>query len=120
MIFTGKVPYEEVSDYIRTANIGILPFPNITWWAVSSPIKLMEYLAIGLPVVATDIDAHRWVVDKTQGAILADNDEPVSLAESIECILRTGLQQASTTTLESTISWNKQAKSLIEFTETLF
>ena len=62
VIFTGKVPYNDVASYVRSANLSILPFPNITWWAVSSPIKLMEYLSIGIPIVATDITANRWVV----------------------------------------------------------
>ncbi len=115
VIFTGKVPYQKVSSYIRTANLAILPFPNITWWAVSSPIKLMEYLAIGLPIVATKIDAHRWVSEQTGGALLADNDQPESLSKCIELILEQGMEQAETEKLEETISWNRQAKNLYEF-----
>ena len=119
VIFTGKVPYTKVSEYIRSANLAILPFPNITWWAVSSPIKLMEYLATGISIVATNIDAHRWVVEQTGGALLAEDDKPDSLAKSIKVLLIEGVEQVDPEILESTISWNKQAKSLSEFVEKL-
>lgn len=117
VIFTGKVPYQDVSNYIRTADLAILPFPNITWWAVSSPIKLMEYLAIGVPIVATDIPAHRWVIEQTGGAIIATDDQPESLKESIKSALRDGVEMADRQTLEATISWNQQALRLGRFIE---
>jgi len=119
VIFTGKVPYVQVSEYIRSANMAILPFPDITWWAVSSPIKLMEYLATGISIIATNIDAHRWVVEKTGGAILAVDDQPASLAKSIEAVLVEGVEAAAPEKLEATISWNKQAKELLRFVEGL-
>jgi len=81
--FVGKVPYRDVSSYIRTADCAILPFPDIEWWRVSSPIKLMEYLAMGIPIVATAIKAHTEVAGQTGGIVLADNDDPEVLAEAI-------------------------------------
>ena len=119
VFFTGRVPYKEIPEYVRTADLAILPFPNITWWAVSSPIKLMEYLAIGVPVVATNIDANRWVVEQTGGAMLAEDDQPASLAYTIRMVLKEGLGAADRKVLEETISWTQQAKSLSRFVEQL-
>lgn len=115
--FTGKVPYKDIPQYIRTADLAILPFPNIAWWEVSSPIKLMEYLAMGIPVVATDIAAHRFVIDKVGGAVLSENYEPANLADAIRKALSSGVKSVSCDILENTISWDKQAKSLAEFVE---
>jgi glycosyltransferase involved in cell wall biosynthesis len=119
VIFTGRVPYNEVPEYVRAADMAILPFPNITWWAVSSPIKLMEYLAIGIPVVATDIDANRWVVEQTGGATLADDDQPESLAKAIRWVIENGVLPADRKVLQQTISWERQAKSLEQFVKQL-
>lgn len=119
VIFTGKVPYQHVPEFIRTADLAILPFPNITWWAVSSPIKLMEYLAIGVPIVATDIAAHRWVIEQTGGAILAEDDQPLSLAKSIREILANGVPMADRKVLDNTISWDQQALNLNRFADSL-
>ena len=117
--FFGKVPYANIPPYLRSADLAILPFPNIKWWAVSSPLKLMEYLAVGIPVIATDIDAHRWVVNQTGGAVLANNDQPESLAESIRYALKNGVKTPDIETLQSTISWSKQAQELQGFLEGL-
>jgi glycosyltransferase involved in cell wall biosynthesis len=113
--FVGRVSYENMPGYLRSADLGILPFPNISWWTVSSPIKLMEYLAIGLPIVATDIEANRCVVSKTGGAILAKSDDPQHLAEGIRMALNEGVKTADRDILEMTISWNREALKLERF-----
>jgi glycosyltransferase involved in cell wall biosynthesis len=83
VLFTGAVPFEKVPNYIISADVGIIPLPAIDWWNVSSPIKLKEYLAMQLPVIVTDIPAHRFVVEKTGGATLIRNHEPQTIAKAI-------------------------------------
>jgi glycosyltransferase involved in cell wall biosynthesis len=119
VIFTGKVPYNNIAEYVRVANCAILPFPDIDWWQVSSPIKLMEYLAIGVPVVATNIEAHRFVVNQTDGAILVDNETPKSLSDGIRQAINYGILPADRSLLEQFISWNSQAQNLENFLEEL-
>lgn len=54
----GRRPYERVPDFMHHAHVGIIPFNR---WAYPelvngvNPLKMYEYLACGLPVVAT-----RW------------------------------------------------------------
>ncbi len=115
VVFTGKVPYEDIPAYIRAADIGILPFPNIRWWDVSSPLKLMEYLAVGINVVATDIRAHRVVAEQTGGVMLVADNQPRVLAQGILDALNGGPQAPSRELLEKTISYNSQARNVAEF-----
>lgn len=119
IIFTGKVAYSKVSCYIRTADVSIIPFPNISWWAVSSPIKLMEYLAIGVPIVATDIAAHRWVAQKSVGVILARNSQPENLAACIKVAITSEKLRVPKRIIENVISWKSQAKNLVRFLNSL-
>ncbi len=119
VIFAGRVPYEQIPAYIRAADVAILPFPNITWWDVSSPLKLMEYLAIGVKIVATDIHAHRTVAEQTGGVLLVEDNEPRSLARAISEALDSELSVPSRDLLERTISYNSQANNLLEFFEGL-
>ena len=112
VLFVDPVPYDQIGKYVASADIGVLPFPDISWWAVSSPIKLMEYLAMGLPVIATDITAIRHVVSRTGGAILAPDNRPESLAAAITQYLDKGCAPAPREILEDIISWNAQARSL--------
>ena len=75
----------------------------------------MEYLACGVPIVATDIEAHRYVVNQTGGAILAKDDRPESLAAAIRTAIVGAPSPVDRSLLEETISWNKQAKVLETF-----
>lgn len=58
LILTGSIPYSELPAYLSNADIGIIPFnekeyPNLV--NSINPVKLLEYLASGLPVVSS-----RW------------------------------------------------------------
>ena len=119
IVFTGQVDFDEIPKYLRIADIGILPFPNITWWAVSSPIKIMEYLAMSIPVVATDIDAIRFVLDETSGGVLSKDSSSDSLSNAISLILKEGCEMPDREKLDAVISWDAQALRLEQYFEKL-
>jgi GT2 family glycosyltransferase/glycosyltransferase involved in cell wall biosynthesis len=50
----GFRPYEEIPAYGSGFDVAIMPWRDNSWIAYSNPIKLKEYLALGLPVVSTD------------------------------------------------------------------
>lgn len=51
----GQRPYERLPEYLRGFDVAILPFVMNELTKNSNPLKLREYLAAGLPVVATPI-----------------------------------------------------------------
>lgn len=51
----GPRPYAELPRYLKGFDVGIIPFKPVEVARKADPIKLYEYLAAGLPVVATDI-----------------------------------------------------------------
>ena len=51
--FLGARPHEELARYIKEFDVGIVPYLLMEYTAHVSPTKLNEYLAMGLPVVAT-------------------------------------------------------------------
>jgi glycosyltransferase involved in cell wall biosynthesis len=57
-----RIPYEEIPESLSKAHVGVLPFPDEEKFRVSSPIKLFEYMALGLPILATHIDCHKDVI----------------------------------------------------------
>ena len=124
-VFLHKsVPYDDVPKYIASCDIGILPFPNLNWWRVSSPLKLMEYVAMGKSVIVTDIEAHREVLNNSLGGIFIKSHQPEEIATGIEKTyhLRNKLRKMGKMGREQVVhkyTWEKQAENLINFLDTL-
>jgi len=53
----GRVPVEQVPHYMAACDVGLLPYLRNDWTRHIHPLKMYEYLACGLPVVATDLPA---------------------------------------------------------------
>lgn len=124
-VFIHKpVPYEDVPKYIASCHIGILPFPNLNWWRVSSPLKLMEYLAMGKPVIVTDIEAHREVLNNSPCGIFIKSNNPEEIAQGIirAYTLKNKLKEIGKVGREIVArdyTWKNQADNLINFLESL-
>ncbi|MCU1459029.1 MAG: glycosyl transferase, family 2 [Actinomycetia bacterium] len=57
----GYKPYAEIPRYGAGFDVGILPRLDSKWSKYTNPIKLKEYLALGIPVVTRDLpEAHRY------------------------------------------------------------
>ncbi|MBJ6723674.1 glycosyltransferase [Geomesophilobacter sediminis] len=64
--FLGKVPYQELPRYAVQFQVGIIPFLVNDLTVSVNPLKLLEYLACGLPVVSTDLPEVRKFADKVR------------------------------------------------------
>ena len=69
VIFTGKVPRESVPAYIRASDVGVSPFIPNRVLVNNSPIKLLEYLALEVPAVATDIPEQKRIIVESGAGI---------------------------------------------------
>lgn len=86
--FKGPLPPNEIPDVLAQATIGVLPLPDLIEWRHSSPLKLFEYAAAGLEVVATDITAHRVYSERPWMHLYDAADRVTGLAASLEHVIR--------------------------------
>jgi glycosyltransferase involved in cell wall biosynthesis len=77
------VPHSEVPNLLAQAHIGVLPFPDETKFRVSSPIKLFEYMAAGMPILASRIVCHTDVVGDGDYVFWADQTSMNSLLSAL-------------------------------------
>ena len=82
------VPHEEIPNWLAKAHIGALPFPDEEKFRVSSPIKLFEYMASGLPIMATRIVCHTDVMADADYAFYAEGADVPALISCLEHIFR--------------------------------
>ena len=71
----GMKPYSEIPSYGAFFDVALLPYRNNEWIRYCNPIKLKEYLALGLMIVSSDyLEAHNYA-DRIR--IAANGDEMV-------------------------------------------
>ncbi|MBN2542790.1 glycosyltransferase [bacterium] len=68
----GSRDYSQIPNYLKSCQVGILPFHRTEFVDSIHPIKLYEYMACGLPVVATN---WREMMEIGSPAYLAENYE---------------------------------------------
>jgi len=54
----GARPYSQLPAYVQAFDVGIIPYIESPWTRTVDPLKLLEYLAAGIPVVASR--CPRW------------------------------------------------------------
>jgi teichuronic acid biosynthesis glycosyltransferase TuaH len=61
VVWMGPQPFEALPGLLAQADVGLVPYADTPFNQASFPLKTVEYLAAGLPVVATDLSAIRWL-----------------------------------------------------------
>lgn len=88
--FLGRIDHARVPAELARARVGLVPLPmgldNVSD-RFTSPLKLLEMLAAGLPVVASDIPSVRAVCQNEENALLASPQAPRQMAEAAERLL---------------------------------
>lgn len=81
--YHGYVDHNDVPQVAGENDVAISLMPGLESYEVSSPAKIYEYLALGLPVIATDIPAHRRMLTHGQDAIIVDEEAPQQVADAV-------------------------------------
>jgi glycosyltransferase involved in cell wall biosynthesis len=86
--FTGMVAPGDVAAQLESADVLVLPNPATAVSArYTSPLKLFEYLAMGRPIVASDLPAFREVVRDRENALLFEPGSAAALAAALRVAL---------------------------------
>jgi len=67
----------EIADYVAAADVLV----SARSYGANIPLKVSDYLAAGRPILATDIPAHRAVLDQTRAMLVPSGER--GLAEGI-------------------------------------
>lgn len=121
--FQGKVPYTEINAFLLNASVGIIPYLPVPNHLVCLPNKLFEYMAAGIPVVASDFPHYRKVVETANSGKLVNPEDPNDIAKGILALLnrQSSLEFHSARgkkSFETIYNWDNEEKKLIEFYHT--
>jgi glycosyltransferase involved in cell wall biosynthesis len=93
--FTGELPNPAALEEARGAGVGISPLLDIPNYRESAPTKILEYLAVGLPVVASDLPGTRRLVEGLEAVELVAPGDVGETAGAIERCLEPAVRSAA-------------------------
>jgi glycosyltransferase involved in cell wall biosynthesis len=86
VLLTGWLPQRTALGYAVRAEVGLSPIPRGTLFDVSSPTKLVEYLALGIPSVANDIPDQRLVIDESGAGLCVPMEAGAFAAATLQLL----------------------------------
>lgn len=119
------VDIEKIPSYIQYCDVGVIPLPpDNEWWQVSVPLKTLEYLAMGKPIIATNIPFHKKIFKECDCGILLNSNKPEEIAQAVQTLYLkrdrlNDIGKKGKEFVEKYYSWEHQATELEEYLKQL-
>lgn len=120
--FTGWVQDADLVRYLSTADICLSPDPSNPFNDRCTMIKMMEYMALGKPIVAFDLPEHR--ITAQDAAVYARANDELDFAMKIAVLmdepeLRQKMGRIGRERIDAELAWSYQEKHLLDLYKTL-
>ncbi|NRA71707.1 MAG: glycosyltransferase, exosortase A system-associated [Gammaproteobacteria bacterium] len=87
VVLTGRVPHSEIKDYYSVMDVTALPRKSMRLTELVTPLKPLEAMALGVPVIGSDIGGHRELIEHNNTGLLFDPDNPQALADTLSSLV---------------------------------
>jgi len=121
ILFTGAVPHADMPGWLAAADIGVAPFDPMKhgplrlgfYW---SPLKIFEYMAAGLPVVAPALPRLGRLIESGREGLLYDPADPRALDQALQALgdraTRTAMGARARARVAADFSWEAHCAAL--------
>jgi glycosyltransferase involved in cell wall biosynthesis len=116
---TGAIDHQEVPQYIHAMDIALAPYPKLDKFYFS-PLKLLEYMALGKTIVATDVGQISTLIQHGETGWLVPADNPQLFIEAIRRLskdrtLREKLGSKAAAEARISHSWRQRVSFIFDF-----
>ncbi len=115
------VPPTDLLDWVASADVVAMPIqPSTLNHRLTTPNKLFEAMAAGVPVVASDLPGMAGIVRETGCGLLVDPTDTAAIAAALREILdapapeRRARRERALAAARETYTWERQADVLLE------
>ncbi len=116
--FHGWGNRETVVMELSKACAGLVLLHPTPQYVISYPVKMFEYMAAGLPVIASDFPLWRQIVEDAECGLLVDPTDPAAIADAMQWILdhpaearQMGIRGRAA--VESLYNWEAESEKLL-------
>jgi glycosyltransferase involved in cell wall biosynthesis len=78
VIMPGRIEYDLLADYLRLGHVALLPFKQELVTHGALPGKVLQYLACGLPTIATPLNGLQSMIPPNKGILYAKNSQEMA------------------------------------------
>ncbi|SFI65545.1 glycosyltransferase family 4 protein [Thermoflavimicrobium dichotomicum] len=115
----GRVPFEEVKHWLAKGKVGLVCLHPTQNYPESLPIKMFEYMAAGLPLVASNFPQWKEIVETSQSGFTVDPLNPEEMADKVtrllsDSSLRKKMGQNGRKAHEEVYNWQVEENKLLE------
>jgi glycosyltransferase involved in cell wall biosynthesis len=118
VIFTGAIPFEDLFQYTRMADIGLSIEKDVSLnYHYCLPNKFLDYIQARVPVLVTPLPEMKAIVDKYQVGEFILNHDPQYLASIFESMLNSGKLSVYRENLEKAaadLCWENEEQKLMK------
>ena len=119
VLFVGHQSPQRVPRYLRAADIAVLPFPDNPHFSRDmSPLKLFEYMASGMPIIASDLPSVREIVSEKDVFFTKPGNHASLVAAIVESIRNTeeaARKGERVLQLANKYSWDARVRAITHF-----
>jgi PEP-CTERM/exosortase A-associated glycosyltransferase len=83
VVFAGRVPHDEIERYYTLCDVMVYPRLSMRLTELVTPLKVLEAMAQGKLVVASDVGGHREIVQPGETGLLFRPGDQASLTETV-------------------------------------
>jgi glycosyltransferase involved in cell wall biosynthesis len=116
----GFVPYAEVMQHLQTATVGMVPYEESTGTHCAFVAKIVEYLAVGLPVVSTPLNSAVRYFGNESTVHFAEFDElsfAMRLLEALRAPYDLEAARLASERVRKELDWRTISRNAVDFAE---
>jgi glycosyltransferase involved in cell wall biosynthesis len=122
--FHQRVPQSELLALTASADVGLIPYvANCLNNALATPNKLYEYIAAGLPILASGLVEIKRIVERYDFGTIVDFDDPRAIAHAIDAVVAdaawTGMKRTGVQYARDDVNWNVEGGKFVALMERL-
>ena len=122
--FLGWLNRSQIKDLLGKARVGLVLLHPLPRYQVAWPVKLFEYMAAGIPVIASNFPLWREIIETNQCGICVDPLNPKEITRAIEYLLTypekaCQMGENGQRAVQKKYNWSKEAEKLLLFYEKL-